>query len=68
MGKKSAMVFAGQSSQYVGMGKKIYNEYNFVRNLFEEAEDILKMPIRSICFEEGKHHLTMYNKPLSKVF
>lgn len=65
MGKKSAMVFAGQSSQYVGMGKKIYNEYNFVRNLFEEAEDILKMPIRSICFEEGKLDLnkTIHTQP-----
>lgn len=65
MDNKCAVVFSGQSAQYIGMGKKIYNEYKFVRELFAEAEDILKMPISRICFEEGKFDLnkTIYTQP-----
>lgn len=65
MDNKYAIVFSGQSAQYIGMGKKIYDEYKFVRELFAEAEDILKMPISRICFEEGEFDLnkTIYTQP-----
>ena len=62
---KYAIVFPGQSAQYIGMGTTIYNQYKFVREMFEEAEDVLKLPIRDICFKKGKYDLnkTIYTQP-----
>jgi [acyl-carrier-protein] S-malonyltransferase len=55
--KKIAYVFPGQGSQYVGMGKDIFEEYEEVRELFNKACDILGYNISYICF----------NGPLSKL-
>lgn len=61
---KCSVIFPGQSSQYVGMGSGLYQEYGFVRELFEQAEDILGIPMKEICFEEGQYDLnnTLYTQ------
>lgn len=46
-----AVVFPGQGSHFVGMGKDLYEQYEVVRRLFEEANDILGYNITQICFE-----------------
>ena len=48
---KLAFLFAGQGSQFVGMGQGIYNEYKIVRQTFEEASDITGMDIAKLCLE-----------------
>ncbi|MRN57176.1 ACP S-malonyltransferase [Paenibacillus monticola] len=61
---KCSVIFPGQSSQYVGMGSELYHEYGFIKELFENAEDILGIPIKDICFEEGEYDLnnTLYTQ------
>lgn len=45
------MVFAGQGTQYLGMGEKMYYEHMEVRELFNQASDIIGLDIKKICFD-----------------
>ncbi len=45
-----AFVFPGQGSQYVGMGEDLHERNPEARSLFEKADDILGIPLSSICF------------------
>lgn len=55
--KKWVFLFPGQGSQYVGMGKVFYEEYKEVRNLFDEASEILGMDIAGLCFGGSEEEL-----------
>ena len=58
-------LFPGQGSQYVGMGKAFYEEYQEVRDLFARANKILEMDMEQLCFEgpEDKLVLTHHVQP-----
>lgn len=45
------LVFPGQGSQYMGMGKKLYEQYKEAKEIFEKADDALGYSISKICFE-----------------
>ena len=47
----TAFLFPGQGSQYVGMGKDIYEHNPEARALFEQADAIMGFPLSRICFE-----------------
>lgn len=53
-----AFLFPGQGSQTVGMGKDLFEEYNFVRDLFEAADDIAGAHISRTCFNGPMERLT----------
>jgi [acyl-carrier-protein] S-malonyltransferase len=56
-----AFVFSGQGSQYVGMGKDLYENYPVFRDIVEQANHVLKRNLRTIVFEGPEDVLTMTN-------
>jgi [acyl-carrier-protein] S-malonyltransferase len=48
---KIAVIFPGQGSQNVGMGRDFYDRYPRARGVFEEADSALNEPISKLCFE-----------------
>jgi len=56
--KKIAFLFPGQGSQSVGMGFDFYQEFVFVKELFEMASEICKINIPELCFKGPMEELT----------
>ena len=43
-----SVIFPGQGSQAVGMGNDFYKKFNIVKELFDEADDILGFSIKKL--------------------
>ena len=54
-----ALMFPGQGSQVVGMGLEFYNNFGHVRELFSEADEILKFKISKMILEGPEIDLKM---------
>lgn len=46
-----AYIFPGQGSQFVGMGKHLYEKYSYVRDIYETADHALDFSITKLIFE-----------------
>lgn len=54
----TAIVFPGQGSQKVGMGKDLFENFNVAREVFLEVDEILKTKLSNIMFEGPEADLT----------
>ena len=54
-----SVIFPGQGSQLVGMGKEFYEKYDLVKNLFKEADNTLSFPISKLILEGPKEELDL---------
>ena len=52
-----SVVFPGQGSQFVGMTKELYSEFNYVKELFQQADDALGFSLSKIILEGPKEKL-----------
>lgn len=57
MSRRIAAMFPGQGSQHVGMGTELSEADSAVRQLYEEADDILGIPLARICREGPEDEL-----------
>ena len=54
-----SVIFPGQGSQIVGMGKELYNKFDLVKNLFKEADEVLNLPLSKIILEGPNEELNL---------
>ena len=54
-----SVIFPGQGSQIVGMGKEFFDKFDLVKKFFKEADDVLSLPLSKIILEGPKEELDL---------
>ena len=65
---KYAQVFPGQGSQFVGMGKDLFDQYDEAKKYFLRANKILDFKITEIMFDGNQKELTETNIAQPAIF
>ena len=56
---KTLLIFPGQGSQFVGMGKSIFDNYNSSKDIFGKASYALNFDVSELCFNGNENELTI---------
>ena len=54
-----SVIFPGQGSQSLGMGKEFFDKFEHVKKLFKEADDVLNVPLSKFILEGPKDKLDL---------
>ena len=63
-----SVIFPGQGSQIVGMGKDFYNKYDLVKSLFKEADETLGFSLSKLILEGPKEDLDLTENTQPAIF
>ena len=63
-----SVVFPGQGSQKVGMGKELFNKFELVKKIFKDADEILNLPISKIILEGPEDQLNLTENTQPAIF
>jgi [acyl-carrier-protein] S-malonyltransferase len=63
-----SVIFPGQGSQIVGMGKDLFNKYNLVQDLFKEADETLGFSLSNIILNGPKEDLNLTENTQPSIF
>jgi len=47
----TAVIFPGEGSHYVGMGKSLYDGFSCARSVFDRIDEVLGWKLSAVCFE-----------------
>ena len=63
-----SVIFPGQGSQLVGMGKEFYDKFSLVKDLFKEADDILNFSLSDLVLNGPKENLDLTENTQPAIF
>ena len=63
-----SVIFPGQGSQIVGMAKEFYNNFDYVREYFLFADDLLRKKLSNIILDGPKHDLDLTENTQPAIF
>ena len=63
-----SVIFPGQGSQLVGMGKDLHDKHSLVQNLFNEADEILGISLSKLILEGPKEDLDLTENTQPAIF
>ena len=59
-------IFPGQGSQYKGIGKDLYSEFDVAKDIYDQANEVLGYDIVKLSFDDQDHKisLTEFTQPV----